>query len=88
MPIFAPLYSQTANCMIVTFDKEYLLALYLTGKGDKKHRFQPDIVKRYQKRIDTLKPKSVIRPYGCINVQLFAALHALAAHLASVFSLT
>ena len=41
--------------MIVTFDKEYLRELYETGKGDKKHRFQPDIVKRYQKRIDTLK---------------------------------
>lgn len=32
--------------MIVTFDKEYLRELYETGKGDKKHRFQPDIVKR------------------------------------------
>ena len=41
--------------MIVTFDKEYLRELYETGKSDKKHRFQPDIVKRYQKRIDTLK---------------------------------
>lgn len=41
--------------MIVTFDKEYLRELYERGKGDKKHRFQPDIVKRYQKRIDTLK---------------------------------
>ena len=41
--------------MIVNFDKEYLRELYETVKFDKKHRFQPDIVKRYQKRIDTLK---------------------------------
>ena len=42
--------------MIVTFDKEYLEELYTKGKcNDKKHRFQPDIVKRYRKCIDTLK---------------------------------
>ena len=34
--------------MIVTFDKEYLKELYITGKcSDKKHRFQPDVIKRY-----------------------------------------
>jgi proteic killer suppression protein len=42
--------------MIVTFDKAYLQELYETGKcADKKHRFQPDIVKRYKKGIDYLK---------------------------------
>ena len=41
--------------MIVTFDKDYLRELYETGKSDKKHRFQPEIVKRYRKRIDFLK---------------------------------
>lgn len=46
--------------MIVTFDKDYLRELYVTGKGDKKHRFQPDIVKRYKNRIDTLKNKENI----------------------------
>ena len=34
--------------MIVAFDKDYLRELYETGKSDKKHRFQPDIVKRYK----------------------------------------
>ena len=29
--------------MIVTFDKDYLRELYETGKGDKKHRFQPEL---------------------------------------------
>lgn len=40
--------------MIVTFDKEYLKNLYEKGVGDKKHRFQPDIIKRYKKCIDYL----------------------------------
>lgn len=39
----------------VTFDKEYLKDLYEDGKTeDKKHRFQPNIVKKYQERIKTL----------------------------------
>jgi proteic killer suppression protein len=34
--------------MEVYFDKEYLYDLYATGKSkDKKHRFQPQIVKKY-----------------------------------------
>ena len=42
--------------MVVTFDKEYLQELYETGKcGDKKHRYQPDIVRRYKRNIDYLK---------------------------------
>lgn len=42
--------------MIVTFDKEYLESLYTKGKSDdKKHRFQPEVIKLYKKRIDLLK---------------------------------
>jgi proteic killer suppression protein len=42
--------------MIVTFNKDYLQELYEDGKcKDKKHRNQPDIVKRYRKGIDLLK---------------------------------
>lgn len=41
--------------MIVIFEKTYLRELFETGRtSDKKHRFQPDIVKRYQKRIEML----------------------------------
>ena len=32
-----------------------MMELYETGKSDKKHRFQPDIVKRYKRGIDYLK---------------------------------
>lgn len=47
--------------MIVTFEKEYLQELYCTGKSkDKKHRFQPDIVRRYVERINTLKNKESV----------------------------
>ena len=42
--------------MIVAFVETYLRELYENGKtSDKKHRFQPSIVKRYKDRIDILK---------------------------------
>ncbi|MCM1005558.1 MAG: type II toxin-antitoxin system RelE/ParE family toxin [Prevotella sp.] len=41
--------------MIVTFEEEYLRQLYEDGKcKDKKHRYQPDIVRCYQKTIGFL----------------------------------
>ncbi|MDR2621722.1 MAG: type II toxin-antitoxin system RelE/ParE family toxin [Dysgonamonadaceae bacterium] len=47
--------------MIVTFNKDYLQELYEKGKcDDKKHRYQPDIVKRYKKGIDYLKRSAKI----------------------------
>lgn len=45
--------------MIVTFEETYLKELYDSGKtSDKKHRFQPSIVKRYKDRINYLKSAS------------------------------
>jgi proteic killer suppression protein len=45
--------------MIVTFEEAYLKELYEYGKAsDKKHRFQPDIVKRYKDRIRFLMAAS------------------------------
>lgn len=47
--------------MIVTFDEEYLQQMYEDGKcKDKKHRYQPDIVRRYQKAIRFLLAASSI----------------------------
>lgn len=40
--------------MIVTFEEKYLEVLYTQGKDDKKHRFQPDIIRRYKRCIDYL----------------------------------
>lgn len=33
--------------MEIFFEKEYLQQMYETGKTDKKHRFQPQIVRKY-----------------------------------------
>ena len=41
--------------MVVTFGEAYLRDLYEKGKTDaKKHRYQPDVIRRYQKCIDFL----------------------------------
>lgn len=42
--------------MIVTFEKTYLKELYEIGHcSDKKHRFQPQIIKVYRRRIEQLQ---------------------------------
>lgn len=46
--------------MIVTFEQDYLRNLYESGESDKKHRFQPSIIKRYKKGIDYLKSANKI----------------------------
>lgn len=47
--------------MIVTYEEEYLRQLYEDGQcKDKKHRYQPDIVRRYQKAIRFLTAASSI----------------------------
>lgn len=33
--------------MIVIFEEEYLKDMYETGKTDKKHRYQPEIIRGY-----------------------------------------
>ena len=41
--------------MKVLFDKDYLGKLYERGdSGDKKHRFQPQVVKKYKKVVDLM----------------------------------
>ncbi|MDE6551514.1 MAG: type II toxin-antitoxin system RelE/ParE family toxin [Muribaculaceae bacterium] len=40
--------------MEVRFDKQYLKDLYINGEAGKKHRFQPQIVKRYIRVIDLM----------------------------------
>ena len=41
--------------MIVTFEKDYLRELYENGQArDKKHRFQPQIVRRYIRVINIM----------------------------------
>lgn len=44
--------------MEIHFDKEYLRDLYITGKADKKHRFQPQIIRKYIRIIDLMIEKA------------------------------
>lgn len=54
--------------MTIQFDKEYLSELYYTGKcSDKKHRFQPGVVKNYVKRIITLAEAPNIETLYVLN---------------------
>lgn len=54
--------------MIVTFEHKYLRILYEDGRSpDKKHRFQPDIIRRYQKAINFLKGASCIEALWSIR---------------------
>ena len=60
--------------MIVTYEEEYLRQLYEDGKSkDKKHRYQPDIVRRYQKAIRFLIAASSIEalwPIKSLNCEV------------------
>ena len=62
--------------MIVTFEEQYLEDLYKQGEtGLKKYRFQPQIVRGYQKGIKFLiqaKRKEDLFPFRSLN---FEALH-------------
>jgi len=41
--------------MEVNFSEAYLRDLYITGKADKKHRFQPNIIRKYIDIINLMK---------------------------------
>ena len=42
--------------MVVTFEEEYLKDLYEKGKcSDKKHRYQPQVIEKFKRRVDTLQ---------------------------------
>lgn len=60
--------------MQIEFDKEYLRELYQTGKtSDKKHRFQPQVIKGYKKAIDVLKVSRRIEdlfPFKGLNFEV------------------
>ncbi len=40
--------------MEVIFNEEYLKEMYLTGRTDKKHRYQPYIIRKYIRVIDLM----------------------------------
>ncbi|MDO5665672.1 MAG: type II toxin-antitoxin system RelE/ParE family toxin [Bacteroidia bacterium] len=54
--------------MEIRFEKEYLRELYEKGKTkEKKYRFQPEVVSRYQLRIKLLEQASTIEELFAIN---------------------
>lgn len=54
--------------MVVTFEEAYLRDLYEKGKAeDKKYRFQPDVIRRYQKCIDFLLDAKKVEELLLIN---------------------
>ena len=59
--------------MEVYFDKDYLFELYTTGKAsDKKHRFQPQIVKKYVqviKHMTSLDDVNGLMKYGSLHYE-------------------
>lgn len=47
--------------MIIEFDKDYLCELYMNGKAsDKKHRYQPEVVRGYQKAVFILSAANAV----------------------------
>ena len=60
--------------MEIKFDKEYLSELYYDGCcSDKKHRFQPDIARRYQRCIDLMESVPTIESlyqYHALNYEM------------------
>ena len=61
--------------MIATFEEDYLKDLYTErSSSDKKHCYQPDIIKRYKRCVDYLKAASRKEDLFLINSLNFEAL--------------
>ncbi len=48
-------FASKLEIMEVYFEQQYLADLYQKGDGGKKHRFQPQIVKKYIQIVDLMK---------------------------------
>ena len=56
--------------MFIEFDKDYLRELFEQGRtSDKKHRYQPEVIKGFQKAVASLK--------RAINVEMLYRLNSL-----------
>ena len=60
--------------MLIEFDKDYLRELFEQGRtGDKKHRYQPEIIKGYQKCVLFLKRANSVEqlyPIHSLNYEI------------------
>lgn len=58
--------------MEVRFNEDYLRDMYHTGKSDKKHRFQPPIIKKYIRVIDLMISENNVQglwKYNSLNYE-------------------
>lgn len=61
--------------MIIEYEQEYLEQLYNNGKcNNKKYRFNTSVIKKYQKRIDTLTSATCIEDLFVFNSLNFEAM--------------
>lgn len=61
--------------MKITFEKKYLAELYLDGRcNDKKHRYQPQIVRKYIRVIDFMRATESIEGLMRVNSLNYEAL--------------
>ena len=61
--------------MTINYEQDYLQELYEEGKcKNKKYRFQPQVIKKYQKRIDTLMAATRIEDLFVFNSLNFESL--------------
>ena len=71
--------------MIVTFEEKYLQELYETGKTtNKKYRFQPEIVRKYQHCIKYLIGASCIEALYSVNALNYEVLKGEKAGISSI----
>ncbi len=62
--------------MIIEYSKAYLRDLYEEGCcKEKSHRYQPNVIKKYQKRVDTLMAATRKEDLFPLNSLGFEALH-------------
>lgn len=79
------LYFCREEVMEIHFDKDYLSELYYNGKcSDKKHRFQPKVVRNYVKRIITLADAPNIESLFVLNSLNYEVLSGDKADLSSI----
>ena len=70
--------------MKIVFTKTYLRDLYTKGEADKKHRFQPHIIRRYIRVIDLMAELPDVATMGKYHSLNYEKLHGSKAGLSSV----
>ena len=58
--------------MEIIFNEEYLREMYTTGKTDKKHHFQPQVIRKYIQVIDLMRDTSNVlglMRYNALNYE-------------------